>query len=117
MQVGTPSVTTSIGAEAMKGSLNWNGVIEDDLDTFIYKAIELYQDKTKWLNAQQNSVQIINERYSNEKVANDFISQIENLDLAKHRQNNFIGQILNHHTNDPPNICLCGLKKKTGNSL
>jgi glycosyltransferase involved in cell wall biosynthesis len=28
MQVGTPSVTTSVGAEAMKGNLNWNGIIE-----------------------------------------------------------------------------------------
>lgn len=99
MQVGTPSVTTSIGAEAMKGSLNWNGFIEDNLDTFIDIAVELYQDKTKWINAQQNGVQIINERYANEKVAKDFISLIETLDLAKHRQNNFIGQILNHHTN------------------
>lgn len=99
MQVGTPSVTTSIGAEAMKGSLNWNGFIEDNLDTFIDIAVELYQDKTKWINAQQNGVQIINERYANEKVARDFISLIETLDLAKHRQNNFIGQILNHHTN------------------
>src|SRR5690606_286540 len=27
MQVGTPSVTTSIGAEAMKGDLDWNGAI------------------------------------------------------------------------------------------
>jgi len=98
MQVGTPSVTTLIGAEAMKGSLKWNGIIEDDLDTFIDKAVELYQDKNQWLNAQQNGVQIINERYSNEEIADDFISLVENLDLAKHRQNNFIGQILNHHT-------------------
>jgi len=98
MQVGTPSTTTSIGAEAMKGNLNWNGIIEDNLDAFIDKAVELYQDKTKWLNAQQNGVQIINERYTNQQIADDFMSQIENLDLSKHRQNNFIGQILNHHT-------------------
>ncbi|WP_421942792.1 glycosyltransferase family 4 protein [Pedobacter sp.] len=98
MQVGTPSVTTSIGAEAMNGSLSWNGFIEDDLDTFVDKAVELYQDKTKWLNAQQNGVEIINVRYTNQQIADDFMSQIENLDLSKHRQNNFIGQILNHHT-------------------
>ncbi|RZK25811.1 MAG: glycosyltransferase, partial [Flavobacterium sp.] len=99
MQVGTPSVTTSIGAEAMKGSLNWNGFIEDNLDTFIDNAVQLYEDKSTWLGAQQNGVEIINERYSSEEIGNNFIAITENLDLAKHRQNNFIGQILNHHTN------------------
>ncbi|WP_231427295.1 glycosyltransferase [Pedobacter sp. Leaf250] len=98
MQVGTPSVTTSIGAEAMKGSLDWNGFIENDLDNFIEKAVLLYQDKAEWSLAQQNGVRIINERYSASHFANQFITTIEKLDLTAHRQQNFIGQILNHHT-------------------
>ncbi|RZL18975.1 MAG: glycosyltransferase, partial [Pedobacter sp.] len=51
MQVGTPSITTTIGAEAMKGNLEWNGFLEDDLELFVSKAVELYQDKSKWLIA------------------------------------------------------------------
>ncbi|PWS31309.1 glycosyltransferase family 4 protein [Pedobacter paludis] len=98
MHVGTPTVTTSIGAEAMKGNLDWNGFIEDDLDTFIDKAIELYQDQSAWLNAQKNGVQIINERYSSSYFADELIATIEKLDLKAHRQHNFVGQILNHHT-------------------
>jgi len=98
MRAGTPSVTTSVGAEAMKGSLEWNGFIEDDLAVFIEKAIALYQDKSVWLNARQNGVQIINERYSSSNFADKFVSVVEKLDLTAHRQNNFIGQILNHHT-------------------
>jgi glycosyltransferase involved in cell wall biosynthesis len=98
MQVGTPSVTTSIGAEAMKGSLNWNGFIEDDLEVFVEKAVELYSNKDSWLSAQKNGIRIINERYSELQFANNFISVVENLDLNAHRQNNFFGQILNHHT-------------------
>lgn len=98
MQAGTPSVTTSVGAEAMKGSLEWNGFIEDDLTVFIEKAIVLYQDKSAWLNAQQNGVRIINERYSASHFTDKFISTVEKLDLTAHRQNNFVGQILNHHT-------------------
>ena len=31
---GTPSVTTSIGAEGMCGELPWNGFIEDDFQKF-----------------------------------------------------------------------------------
>jgi len=98
MHVGTPTVTTSIGAEAMKGNLDWNGFIEDDLDTFIDKAVELYQDQSVWLNAQKNGVQIINERYSSSYFADELIATIEKLDLKAHRQHNFVGQILNHHT-------------------
>ena len=54
MLVGTPSVTTSVGAEAMSGNLEWNGVIEDDFELFTDQAVKLYQDKNWWLTSQQN---------------------------------------------------------------
>ncbi|KIA93334.1 glycosyltransferase [Pedobacter kyungheensis] len=100
MQTGTPSVTTTVGAEAMKGNLAWNGIIEDDLTLFAEQAAELYQNETAWQAAQQNGVQIINERYASTDFADAFIQQVNQLlsDLTKHRQSNFIGQILNHHT-------------------
>lgn len=98
MQVGTPSVTTSIGAEAMKGPLNWNGFIEDDLEIFVEEAVELYSNKELWLSAQENGIRIINKRYNWNAFADDFISSVEKLNIVEHRQLNFIGQILNHHT-------------------
>ncbi|MDQ0967303.1 glycosyltransferase involved in cell wall biosynthesis [Flavobacterium sp. W4I14] len=99
MLVGTPSVTTSVGAEAMKGNLAWNGSIEDNLELFIDEAVKLYQDKNAWQVAQQNGVQIINQRYSAKYFTDQFIKEVEKLasDLTGHRQNNFFGQILNHH--------------------
>jgi len=100
MHVGTPSVTTSIGTEAMKGDLDWNGFIEDDLDLFAGEAIKLYEDKNAWQIAQQNGIKIINQRYSAKYFADQFINEVEKLssNLIAHRQNNFFGQILNHHT-------------------
>lgn len=100
MHVGTPSVTTSVGAEAMKGNLDWNGSIEDNLDLFIDEAVKLYQDKNAWQTSQQNGVKIVNQRYSAKYFADQFIKEVERLasDLTAHRQNNFFGQILNHHT-------------------
>lgn len=100
MQVGTPSVTTSVGAEAMKGDLDWNGIIEDDPDLLIEEAVKLYENKNAWQIAQQNGVKIINQRYSAKYFAHQFINEVENLlsNLISHRQNNFFGQILNHHT-------------------
>jgi glycosyltransferase involved in cell wall biosynthesis len=100
MHVGTPSITTKIGAEAMQGDLDWNGIIEDDEDLLISKAVELYENKNLWLQAQQNGLKIINERYSKNKFSQAFIQQIELLteNLKAHRQQNFIGQLLHHHT-------------------
>lgn len=100
MQAGTPSVTTSVGAEAMKGNLEWNGSIEDNLELFIDEAVKLYQDKNAWQVAQQNGVKIINQRYSAKYFTDQFIKDVERLasDLMAHRQNNFFGQLLNHHT-------------------
>ena len=50
MQCGTPSVTTSIGAEGMHANLNWNGFIEDDSSSFVKSAIKLYTDLEKPLD-------------------------------------------------------------------
>lgn len=101
MQVGTSSVTTTIGAEAMKGNLDWNGFIEDDVEQFVNQSIKLYLDEEIWLKAQQNGIEIINQRYNKNKFEDDFnltVNQIfNNLDI--HRQHNFIGQILHFHTN------------------
>lgn len=100
MQTGTPAVTTTAGAEAMMGDLDWNGAIEDDPELFISQAIKLYQDKNSWLNAQQNGIRIINERYGKPTFAPLFIQAINklNLNLTAHRHQNFFGQILQYHT-------------------
>ena len=101
MHVGTPSVTTTIGAEAMKGDLDWNGFIEDDTEDFVKQAVKLYQDEKLWSTAQQNGVLIINERYNKNIFENEFYNCIIHLlsNLKTHRQQNFIGQILHHQTN------------------
>ncbi|CAM3552016.1 glycosyltransferase [Sphingobacterium prati] len=100
MHTGTPSVTTSIGAEAMKGNLSWNGFIADTAEVFCQKTTELYNDKTAWKTAQANGIRIINERYEKRKYQADFMTNLSLLkvQLDKHRQQNFISQILLHHT-------------------
>ncbi|MGE8379706.1 MAG: glycosyltransferase family 4 protein, partial [Sphingobacterium sp.] len=100
MQTGTPSITTSIGAEAMRGNLAWNGFIEDEPETFCQKTVELYNDEIAWKTAQTNGIRIINERYEKRKYQADFMTNLSLLkvQLDKHRQQNFISQILLHHT-------------------
>jgi hypothetical protein len=100
MEYGTPSITTSIGAEAMHGDLPWNGAVNDDPNDFADNAISLYSDEALWKEAQNNGVQIVQQCYLRKLFEDDFKDTIKKLqnDLLEHRKNNFIGQLLHYHT-------------------
>ena len=100
MQLGLPSITTKMGAEAMNGNLDWNGFIASDENDFVEKAVELYNDKSLWETAQKNGYEIIEKRFKKKLFATDFMNQVENLqkNLNLHRNQNFIGQILQHQS-------------------
>jgi glycosyltransferase involved in cell wall biosynthesis len=100
MICGTPSVTTNIGAEAMVGNLQWNGVIDDDPQVIANSAIELYQNKHSWLAAQLKGVTIVNHRFSKGLFSLDFKKTIASsiTNLKQRRMNNFMGAMLQHHT-------------------
>lgn len=100
MQCGTPSVTTSIGAESMQGDMPWNGFVEDNPAVFAEKAIVLYQDEKLWHQAQKNGIEIMEHRYLKLLFEGDFKERIDELllNLDQHRLNNFMGELLQHHT-------------------
>ena len=100
MQTGTPSCTTSIGAEGMHKSLPWSGTITNNADEFAKAAIDLYNNQNKWYMAQQSAITIINSLYRKEKLHDLFNSKINDLqlNLPKHRTKNFVGSMLSHRT-------------------
>ncbi len=101
MQCGTPNITTTIGAEGMCNNLPWSGFICDNPQTFANEAVSLYNDKTEWLKAQTNGYHIINTVFNKhifEEVLHRTVQNIFNT-LTEHRNANFIGAILQHHTN------------------
>ena len=100
MQCGTPSVTTSIGAESMNGNLPWSGFIANEPTEIANKAIELYTSKSTWLKAQEKGVDIINSNYSKKENSSIFLSKVKEIqnNLVQHRFANFTGAILMHHT-------------------
>jgi len=100
MQTGTPSVTTSIGAESMHGELPFNGFVENDPEQFAQKAVELYTKESVWTASQQNGVEIINHLYDKTKLSKKLSQRITELQkkLKSHRSANFIGSLLHHHT-------------------
>ncbi|MTH14921.1 glycosyltransferase [Flavobacterium sp. LC2016-01] len=99
MQCGTPSVTSSIGSEAMHLDFPWNGFIEDDPAAFAKKAIALYQDENLWKESQKNGITIINECYQKSAYSDKLTSLINSLlaDSESHRLHNFMGNLLQHH--------------------
>jgi len=100
MQFGLPNVTSKIGAEAMHGTLNWNGFITNSDEKFIEKAIALYSNEVFWNTAQKNGVELVNKRYKKALFETEFVLKINDLlsNLNKHRNQNFLGQILQHQS-------------------
>ncbi len=101
MQCGTPSVTTSIGAEGMHGDFSWSGMIEDTPEEFAKAAVRLHSEKPDWERAQKKCVQIINQRFSRKEIREGLIVKILDVkeQLGKYRKKNFTGAMLRYHTN------------------
>ena len=97
MCCGTPSVTTTVGAESMSGQLDWSGIVANDPQDFANAAVTLYNNEIFWKTAQQNGIMIINERFNKSFFGKSFLDRIEKLqiNIENHRVNNFIGQMLN----------------------
>lgn len=97
---GLPNVTSTIGAEGMNGNMDWNGHITDDDSDFVKKAVDLYNNENEWKKAQQNGYKIIESRFKKENFLPSFSGKINDLleNTDEHRQRNFLGQILQHHT-------------------
>ena len=100
MQFGLPNVTSAVGAEAMHGNFEWNGFITDNENEFIEKAVLLYQNENLWQKSQENGFNIIENRFKKELFEPNFIHKIQEIseNLESYRNQNFLGQILQHHT-------------------
>jgi len=100
MQAGTPSVTTTVGAEGLCGDLPWCGEIANSAEEIAKQAILLYSMPKRWKIAQRNGFNIIIKRFQRKVFAANFFKRLKKLeqDLNLHRQQNFVGQILMHHS-------------------
>ncbi len=100
MECGTPSVTTSIGAEGMHSDLEWSGMIADNAAQFAAAAVQLYTHRESWEQAQINGIHIINTIYPKEELGTKLMQRVADLknNLKQHRLQNFTGAMLMHHT-------------------
>lgn len=100
MQVGTPSITTSIGAEAMHGALPWNGVVTDNIEEFVNASVSLYQDEQSYGLMQENGHTIIQQRYEKKAWQEKLITRINIQVQLKERLRDsfFLGKLVRHHS-------------------
>ena len=100
MRYGTPSVTTEIGAESINSNLDWNGFITNNPFEFTSKAVRLYQDEALWNKALENGRVVLQERFRKDNFAEAFKNAIKYLliKMLLHRENNFMGALLLHHS-------------------
>lgn len=99
MRCGTPSVTTSIGAEAMCADLAWGGAIADTAHEFVRLAADLYTQERTWCAAQQQGAIILRRYFSNKNHQSLLLQRLQYLsaNLDQERRLNFIGNMLRHH--------------------
>jgi len=99
MKTGTPSVTTSLGAEGMSETNLWGGKIAGNPEEFANAAVELYSNRPKWEKAQKTGFEILEKKYSKMHFSRVFKERIESVlhKLQEHREANFTGAMLQHH--------------------
>lgn len=100
MRFGMPSVTTEIGAEGLCGKLPFGGRITSSKEDFIKNSVQIYSEEIPWNKAQEDGFRIVQERFQKDLFSEEFKKHISELlkKLEAHRQGNFVGQILQHHT-------------------
>lgn len=101
--VGTPCVSTSIGAEGMTlvGSEStqsqvWGGAIADDPASFAGAMTALYSNEAEWRSAQSTGAEICRTRYDRERNTSSLMQRLEQALVHKHaaRERNWMGKIL-----------------------
>ena len=100
MRHGLPSITTEVGAEGLCGDLPFGGKITTSKEEFIKDAVKLYSQEKAWNEAQQNGFDIIKNRFQINLFTEEFKNRLNSLsqNLETHRQENFMGEILQHHS-------------------
>ena len=99
MQNGTPFVSTSVGVEGIADNVALEFVGNTDND-FITKAIQLYTDDANWSKQQDKGFDILEQQFSKTHFELVFKERLLFLakDLKSHREQHFIGQLLQHHS-------------------
>lgn len=114
-QSGTPTVMTPIAAEGI--FVDASGSCESD-DAFVKEAVELYRSPERWQTRRDTERRVCRERFAPAHWAprlKEILSEAY-LSRAKHREANFIGQMLRHHHHRSTEFLSRWIEAKNNNS-
>ncbi len=96
---GVPCAMTEIAAEGMFGDLEPNGFVENSVESYVEKSVELYTNKALWRKKQRHGFTVLDHRFCDTDQKTRLIHRVNKIKstIVEHRQNNFTGQLLNHH--------------------
>lgn len=115
MMSGTPSVTSSIGAEGMSDG-EWNGFIEDDPKAFAERAVQLYQNKEVWQNAQKVGFSMIESRFTKEQFTKQLRDCVAaTADRDAHRNKSLVSMILQRESHQASRYMSIWIEEKKRN--
>nr|WP_321233075.1 glycosyltransferase [uncultured Psychroserpens sp.] len=99
MRNGMPFVSTSIGVEGIVENSDQDFVC-DEVDNFADYAVELYQNESIWKEQQTFGFELLKAQFSKSIFENQLIERLIDIskNLKAHREQNFIGQLLQHHS-------------------
>jgi len=99
MLCGTPSVTTTVGSEAMAGTFSWSGIIANSPSEIIEAAVKLYEDESLWNAKSRQGFLILKQRFDrtmHQDRLEAFLKKVYPR-LREHRLENFTGSMMKHH--------------------
>ena len=98
--LGTPAVTSGIGAEGMYGSEPSPAMVADKASEFVESAVALYKDEFLWSEYSARGPHLANARFNEAIHGQNLLTRIDDLlnGLERHRQRDFIGGMLRHHS-------------------
>ena len=97
--VGTPVVSTPVGAEGMSEGFQWAGEIAQTAEDFADRACDLFQREDLWTEQQQAGFVLIQRLYNPTTNCRLLLTSLTDLSssLSERRKSNLIGGLLRHH--------------------
>lgn len=95
LKFGTPSITTSIGAEGMVDKDLWSGYVLDNPESMVEKAVELYSVEEEWNKMQAKAIVILESVFLKSNYQAEFKDVIERLEREELP---FYLETLNYHS-------------------
>jgi len=98
-RMGTPCVSTSVGAEGMKLGERFGGLIADTPEAFAAAACALHENASLREETRATGYETLSRKFDHARNASRLLEEIESVRarLDGHRQGNFTGRMLSHH--------------------